>query len=213
MRRRAGLVFIVSMLVVILTTEAQVPTPVVERISNHFGRTTRVTLFSNHVVVVTVRSETDDFVHKATLGFSEYMVYLQEMERAAYEIGNEPVTSDVESRDSSTVLILHVGPDAPRIIEYSPLAYLDLSAAKITSMIDDIQNRALAALPGEFEINQWRPVVGDRVELRRGGEAIVTAVDDDNGTIVLLDLKSSVSSTVAMENRAWVVSMVVEHAP
>lgn len=212
MRCRAGLVFIVSMIVVILTTEAQVPTPVVERITDHLGRTTRVTLFSNHVVVVAVRSETDDFVHKATLGFSEYMVYLQEMERAAHEIGNEPVTSDIESRDSSTVLILHVGPDAPRIIRYSPLASLDLSAAKITSMIDDIQNRALAALPGEFEINQWQPVVGDRVELRRGGESIVTAVDDDNGTIVLLEPNSSVSSTVAMENRAEIVFKVVEHA-
>lgn len=213
MKRRAGWVFIVSMIVVIMTTEAQVPTPVVERITNHLGRTTRVTLFSNHVAVVAVRSQTDDFVHKATLGFSEYMVYLQEMERAAHEIGNEPVTSDVESRDSSTVLILHVGPDAPRIIEYSPLASLDLSAAKINSMIDDIQNRALAALPGEFEINQWQPSVGDRVELRRGGEAIVTAVDDDTGTIILLEPASSVSSTVAVENRAEVISRVIERAP
>ncbi len=169
MRRRAGLVFIVSMLVVILTTEAQVPTPVVERISNHFGRTTRVTLFSNHVVVVTVRSETDDFVHKATLGFSEYMVYLQEMERAAHEIGNEPVTSAVEARGSATKLTLHVGPDAPRIISYSPLASLKLPAARIDSIVDDLKNRALSALPGEYEIEHWEPVLGDCVKRLEDG--------------------------------------------
>ena len=123
------------------------------------------------------------------------------------------MTSDVESRDSSTVLILHLGPDAPREIRYSPLASLNLPAAKIASMIDDIQNRALAALPGEFEIMQWRPVVGDRVELRQGGEALVAAVDEENGTIVLMEATSPVSSTVAKENRVAVVLKVIEHAP
>ncbi len=58
------------------------------------------------------------------------------------------------------------------------------SAARIASMIDDIENRAMAALPGEFEIKQWEPALGDRVELRQGGEAYVTAIGDD-GTIVL----------------------------
>ena len=212
MRFRAGIVFITLLFVAIPATQAQAPTPVVERISSPFGRTTRVTLFSHHVVVVAVRSETEDFVHQATLAFDEYMVYLQAMERAAGEIGNEPVTSDVESRDAFTELTLHLGPDAPRTIRYSPLASLNLPAARIASMIDDIQNRALSALPGEFEIKQWQPVVGDCVELRQGGEAFVAAVNDD-GTIVLMQPESSVSSTVAMENRSEVILKVLERAP
>lgn len=212
MRLRAGFVFVTLLFVAIPATQAQAPTPVVERISSQFGRTTRVTLFSNHVVVVAVRSETEDFVHQATLAFDEYMVYLQAMERAAGEVGNEPVASDVESRDAFTELTLHLGPDAPRTVRYSPLASLNLPTAKIASMIDDIQNRALSALPGEFEIKQWQPVVGDCVELRQGGEAFVAAVHDD-GTIVLMQPESSVSSIVAMENRSEVILKVLERAP
>jgi len=212
MRLRAGLLFAASLLLVLPTAQAQAPTPVVERITTQFGRTTRVTLFSNHVVVVAVRSESEDFVHQATLDYDEHMVYVQAMEAAAREIGNEPVTSDVESRDSTTELILHVGPDAPRILNYSPLASLRLPAGRIASMMDDLQTRALSALPGEFEIKQWQPVVGDRVELRQGGEAFVTAVDDD-GTIVLMQRESSVSSTVAMENRAEVILKIGERTP
>lgn len=212
MRLRAGLLFAASLLMALPTAQAQAPTPVVERISTQFGRTTRVTLYSNHVVVVAVRSESENFVHQATLTYEEHMVYVQAMEAAAREIGNEPVTSDVKSRDSTTELILHVGPDAPRILNYSPLASLRLPAGRIASMMDDLQTRALSALPGEFEIKQWQPVVGDRVELRQGGEAFVTAVDDD-GTIVLMQPESSVSSIVALENRAEVILKILERTP
>ncbi len=171
-----------------------------------------MTLFSNHVVVVAVRSESEDFVHQATLSYSEHMIYLQALESAAKEIGGEPVSSDVESRDSSTRLILHVGPGAPRIIEYSPLASLNLQTARIASIVDDIQNRALAALPGEFEILEWQPMVGDRVELRQGGEATVVAVNEDDGTIVLRQPESSVSSTVVLGNRAQIILEIIERA-
>lgn len=213
MNLRVGIVLPFLLLAAVATLPAQAPTPVVERITHQFGRTTRVSLFSNHVVVVSVHSETEDFVHQATLEYNEHMIYLKSLESAAAEIGKEPVTSDVESRDSSTVLILHVGPDAPRIIKYSPLASLNLPTGRIASMMDDISNRALSALPGEFEINQWRPVVGDRVELRQGGEAFVVAVNEDDGTIVLRQPESSVSSTVAMANRAEVISRIIEPAP
>jgi hypothetical protein len=212
MRVGAGVLVAASLAVAILSATAQTPTPVVERITDHFGRTTRVSLFSNHVVIVAIRSDTEDFIHQATLSFDEYMVYLQALEQCARELGNEPVTSDVQSRDSTTELILHVGPDAPRIIKYSPLASLKLPAGKIASMMDDIQIRALAALPGELEIKQWAPEIGDCVELRRGGEACVTAVGDE-GTIVLTQKDSSVSFTIAEENRVEVVLRVIEPEP
>ncbi len=212
MKCRIGAVTAAWLLVALLSATAQAPMPVVERITDHRGRITRVTLFSNHVVIVSIRSDDDNFIHQATLNFDEYMVYLQAFEKCAREIGNEPVTSDVESRDSSTKVVLHVGPDPPRIIEYSPLASLDLPTGKIASMIDDIQNRALAALPGEFEINQWRPAIGDRVELRQGGQASVTAIDDD-GTILLSQVDGPVSYTVAKDSRVNVVLRVIEPAP
>lgn len=195
-----------------LDAVAQAPTPVVERTETHLGRATRVSLFSNHVVVVAVRSESEDFVHRATLGLDEYMFYLQALERAAREIGNDPVTSDVEARDSATELILHIGPRAPRILTYSPLASLKMAAARIDSIVDDIENRALSALPGEYEIEHWDPVVGDCVRLRQGGEACVTAIDDD-GTIVMVQEESSVSITVARENRAEVILEILESSP
>lgn len=191
---------------------AQAPIPVVERVTTHFGRTTRVSLFSNHVVVVAVHSESEDYVHHVTLSFDEYMFYLRALESAASEIGNEPVTSAVEARGSATKLTLHVGPDAPRIISYSPLASLKLPAARVDSMVDDLKNRALSALPGEYEIEHWEPALGDCVKLRQGGEACVTAVNDD-GSIVLMQDESSVSYTVAVENRAEVILAVIEASP
>jgi hypothetical protein len=213
MRTSIGLFLVLTSIITVTPPAvAQAPTPVVERIETHFGRTTRVSLFSNQVVVVAVRSESEDFVHRATLSFDEYMFYLQALEQAAGEIGNDPVTSDVEARDSSTKLTLHVGPRAPRVLTYSPLASLKMAAARIDSIVDDLENRALSALPGEYEIERWDPVIGECVKLRQGGEACVKAVDDD-GTVVLVDEESSVSMIVARENRAEVILEIIEPEP
>jgi len=212
MKARVCVLITSLLLIAVLSATAQAPIPVVERITDHRGRVTRVTLFSNHVVIVSIRSDTDDYIHMATLNFDEHMVYLQALEECANEIGSEPITSDVESRDSSTRLILHIGPNAPRILEYSPLASLDLPAARIASIVDDIENRAMASLPGEFEIKQWEPALGERVELRQGGEAYVTAIGDD-GSIVLSQINGPVSYTVAMENRVDIVLRVIGPTP
>lgn len=207
------LLLVVSLLLALPQANGQAPTPVVERITTHFGRTTHVSLFSNHVVVVAVHSETEDFVHQATLSFDEYMVYLQTIVGAADKIGNEPVTSDVEARDSATKLIINVGPDAPRVLKYSPLASLKLEAARIDSVVDDLENRALSVLPGEYEIKHWEPEIGDCVKLRQGGEACVTAIGDDDGSIVLLQAESSVSYTVPMESRSEVILAIIGPSP
>ena len=199
----------------ILTTfeaTAQAPTPVAERVSTHLGRTTRVSLFTNHVVVVSIRSDTEDYVHQATLDYGEYMVYLQALNLAAGDIDAEPVGSDIESRESKTVLIIHVGPDAPRVFHYSPLSSLSLPVSKIASMMDDLQTRALAALPGEFEIMQWQPEIGDCVELRQGGEACVMAISED-GAIVLQREDIVMTYTVAKVNRSEVILRIIEPSP
>lgn len=210
MRVRA--IFLAVAILAAFEATAQAPTPVAERTSTHLGRTTRVSLFSNHVVVVSIRSDTEDYVHDATLDYGKYMVYLQALSLAAEEIGAEPVASDIESRDSVTTLIIHVGPDAPRVFRYSPLSSLSLPVSKIASVMDDLQTRALAALPGEFEIMQWRPEIGDCVELRQGGEACVRSISEDE-TIVLMHEDIVMTYTVEKENRAEVILRIIEPTP
>jgi hypothetical protein len=205
------LIAVLAMLAAV-SAAAQAPVPVAERVSTHFGRTTRVSLFSNHVVVVSIRSDSEDYVHRTTLNLDEYMVYLQTLNRAIAEVGETPVGSDVESRDSVTVLTVHLGPDAPRVFRYSPLSSLNLAVGKIAAAMDDLENRALEALPGEYEIQQWQPEIGECVELRQGGEACITAISED-GTIVLMRDDIVMTYTVAPENRAEVILKIVEPAP
>ncbi|HSL17215.1 MAG TPA: hypothetical protein VLB51_04850 [Methylomirabilota bacterium] len=183
---------------------AQAPVPVVERIATHMGRTTRVSLFSNRVAVVSVHSEHDDFVRQAILAEGEYMVYLQTLDRLAGEIDDEPVSSDVESRGSRTSLTLHVGPGAPRTLTYSPLAVLDLALGKVAAVMDDIQVRVLATRPGEDAVRQWQPEVGDVVTLIHGTAARVVEIVGD-GTLLLVEEETGLMLSVAPEDRASVI--------
>ena len=209
---RASFVIVALVLLTAVGAAAQALVPVAERVATHLGRTTRVSLFSNHVVVVSIRSDSEDYVHRTTLNLDEYMVYLQTLNRAIGEVGDTPVGSDVESRDSVTVLTVYLGPDAPRVFRYSPLSSLNLAVGKIASAMDDLENRALEALPGEYEIQQWQPEIGDCVELRQGGEACVTAISED-GSIVLMRDDIVMTYTVAKENRAEVILKIIEPAP
>jgi len=201
-----------ALVVTSLNVSAQAPTPVAERITTHLGRTTRVSLFSNHVVVVSIRSAAEHYTHRATLDYDEYMIYLQALKLAAETTSAEPVGSSVSSRDSVTVLTLYVGPDAPVVFRYSPLSTLNLSVAKMASVMDDLEDRALSALPGEYEIQHWQPEIGQCVELRQGGEACVSTIAE-GGTIVLVREDIMMTYTVTKENRASVILKVIEPSP
>lgn len=201
-----------ALLMATIGVAAQTPVPVAERLTTHLGRATRVSLFSNHVVVVSINSDTEDFIHQTTLDFDEYMVYLQALNAAAAEIGAEPIGSHVESRESMTALVLHIGPDAPMLFRYSPLSSLSLPVSTISSVMDDLQNRAMAALPGEFEIKQWKPEIGDCVELRQGGRACVSVVSKDE-SIVLRREDIAMTYTVTKANRSEVILKIIEQTP
>lgn len=188
---------------------AQAPLPIAERITTRLDRTTHVVLFSNHVAVVTITSGSESFSHRATLDPSEYMVYLQAIETGSRTIGDDPVTSTVSTGDDRTVLMIHVGSRTPKVLQYSPVASLNMSTATIASIMDDIQNRVLAALPNEDKVRRWQPQVGDCVELRRGGEACVTEVGDD-GTIVLVDAETSVATAIPPDDRVRIIATVLE---
>jgi len=186
---------------------AQAPVPVAERITTRMDRSTHVVLFSNRVAVVTIRSDSEDFYHRATLDHSEYMLYLQTIEAEARNIGDDPVTSSISTGDDRTVLTIYVGTRAPKVVHYSPLASLNMSTAKIASIMDDIENRVLATLPNEDEVRRWQPQVGDCVELRQGGEACVTEVGDD-GTIALVNSETSVATVIPPDERVRIVGAV-----
>ena len=183
---------------------AQAPTTVAERITTHLDRINRVSLFSNRTVVVSVRSDADDYVHRVTLESEVYMAYLQQLTEAAGRISDRPVGSGVRSRDSVTTVILNVGPDAPRIIRYSPLSSLDLSLNLVTAIMDDLRALALETIPGAYELSQWKPEIGQRVTLRSGGTAVVIAVEDDE-SVVLKREDIIITIVVAKENRADII--------
>lgn len=208
MRLRTGLL-IVATVGFTFAAETQIPTPVAEKITTRLGTTTRVSLFSNRLVVVSVRSDTDNFVHRAEIEPDDYMVYLQTLESAAETISNDPVSSGVESEASTTTLNLHVGPDAPVSFTYSPLASLDLSLGRIASVMEDIRIQALEALPGEIELSHWEPKIGDCVELRTGGRACVILVKDDD-TVILRREDIVITYTVTEDERADVILKLIE---
>jgi 2',3'-cyclic-nucleotide 2'-phosphodiesterase (5'-nucleotidase family) len=97
------------------TASGQTPVPVVERTVTQGDVATRVSLFSNQVVVVTVRRDGEqDFMRSMTLPDDQYMVYLATFQANAEELGDKPTTSRVDTAHAEVVLSLHVGPDAPR---------------------------------------------------------------------------------------------------
>ena len=101
------------------TASAQAPIPVVERVFTEGEVATRVTLFSNRVVVVSITDNgVQGYFKYMTLPPDQYLIYLGILQRAVLELGERPVTSAVSTPRSQLVLNLHMGPDSPRRIEY-----------------------------------------------------------------------------------------------
>ncbi len=103
------------------TAFAQAPVPVAERVVTGINLATRVTLFSNHVVVVSERRNgKQDFLRHITLPADQYLVYLVTFQKGAEELGEEPISSSVGTSTASVQLTLHVGPEAPRLLRFLP---------------------------------------------------------------------------------------------
>lgn len=166
-------------------TAAQAPTPVAERNTTRFDTTTRVTLFSNHVVVVTIRENgAQGFMRRITLPEEQYEVYLGAIVSNADELGQKPVLSVVASPQAQVELVLHVGRDAPRRLQFSPMAIVSLPLSRIVAALDDLESQALAASPSAQELENWQPKRGDRVQLLNGSYALVVEVRDDDVLIL-----------------------------
>ena len=196
-----------------ITASAQAPVPVVERTVTRREVATRVSLFSNRVVVVTVRrGDEQDFFRRMTLPEDQYMVYLTTFQINANEIGEKPISSQVSTSHAEVVVSLHVGPDAPRIIRFSPMSGVELPLAKIMGALDDLELQVFEASPSAEAMRVWEPKEGDRVELMNGTLATVVEIWDD-GLVILEHEQTYVRESVAPHMRDQVILRVLEPEP
>ena len=192
------------------TASGQAPVPVVERMMTDGDSSTRVSLFSNQIVVVTTRhGEFQDFMRYLTLPPDQYLVYLETFEKSARELDDRPVTSRVNTARAEVVLTLHVGPDAPREIRFSPMSAAKLPLARIMAALDDLQLQVMESSPSAEAMRIWQPRKGERVELLNGTFATVVEVWPE-GLVMLEHEKTYVREAVPPDQRDKVILRVVE---
>jgi len=192
------------------TASGQAPVPIVERTVTQGEVATRVSLFSNRVLVVTVRrGDEHDFMRRITLPENQYMVYLGSFITAAEELDDQPVSSQIDTSEAEVVLSLYVGPDAPRLIRFSPMSIVKLPLARIQGALDDLQLQVLEASPSAEAMRIWEPAKGDRVELMNGITATVVEVWEEGLLILEHDL-TYVRESVPPDMRDQVILRVLE---
>lgn len=195
------------------TVAAQAPVPVAERFVTQREQKTRVSLFSNRAVVVSIVKDGErDFLRRITLDEDEYLVYLGALQTDAEDLGKNPIASDVGGADYRVEVTLHIGPDAPRLIRFPSLASVSLPLARIMSVFDDLQQQVFDASPSSEEVRIWEPRKGDRVQLFTGGYAVVAEVWED-GMLVLEHEGVSVREVVSAGNRDRVILHIVDREP
>ena len=195
------------------TAFAQAPVPVAERVVTGRNLATRVTLFSNRMVVVSQRRDgKQDFLRRITLPADQYLVYLVAFQTSAEELGEEPISSDVGTSTASVQLTLHVGPEAPRSLRFSPMAVVSLPLSRILGALDDLQRVVFEASPSSEEIRAWTPKRGDRVQLMTGGFATVVEVWPE-GLVVLEHDDTFIRAMVSPESLDLVILHIVDPKP
>lgn len=197
----------------VTTAAAQVPVPVVERIVTQRDQKTRVSVFSNRAVVVSImKGDKRDFLRRITLDEDQYLVYLSALQTDAEALEENPVSSDVGAADYSVQVTLHVGPDAPRLIRFPSMATVSLQLSRIMSVFDDLQQQVFDASPSAEEIRTWEPREDDRVQLFNGTYARVAEVWDD-GMLVLEHEGTYIREVVAPGYRDQVILHIVGPKP
>jgi len=207
---RVSTYFLVAagLLLAALVAMAQTPTPILERRVTVGNRTIRTSLFSNRVAVVSVRhGDEQAALRQRTLEPDEYMGYLMAFERDAKELVNDRLS--LRSIGGHGEVTLHVGPNAPRTIEYSPMAVLELPMSRLLAAIDDLERRVIWADPSPAELGGWDPQRGDIVELRSGAMAKVIDVGDD-GSLTLEHDDTWIMEIVPSAHRAAVILRVIK---
>ena len=205
--------FAAAALLVALAAAAQAPVPVAERIVSHGRTTTRTSLFSNRIVVVSISEDgVQGVLRSLTLPEDQYFIYLKILEDAASALGEEPVSSDISGSQDRVELMLHIGSAGQRTLEFSPIAVVNLPLSQITGAINDLEALTLASSLSAEALRGWQPRRGDRVELLAGGFARVAEVVDE-GIVVLEYEVTYIRQIVPVGGLDQVVLRVVEPAP
>jgi len=203
-------ILLMILLVVAATALGQAPVPVVERTVTQGEVATRVSLFSNRVVVITMRrGDEQEFRRRITIPDNQYMVYLATFQTAANELDKQPVTSQVDTSEAEVMIVLHVGPDAPRQIRFSPMSIVKLPLGRIQGALDDLQHQVLESSPSAEALRSWEPAKGDRVEMMNGTTATVVEVWEE-GLLMLEHDLTYVREAVPPDMRDQVILRVVE---
>lgn len=211
MIRRGVILGILTILA--LTASAQAPVAVVERSAIRGDVSTRVSMYSNRMVVIVVRRDGDlDFMRRMTLPEEQYLVYLATFQSNAEELGERPIVSRIDTADAEVLLTLHVGPDAPRVIRFSPMSGMKLPLARIMGALDDLQYQVTEASPSAEAMRAWKPQKGDRVELMNGTHATVVEVLEE-GIVILVHDRSYIRESVPLGARDKVILRVMEPEP
>lgn len=208
---RAAALAVAAMLVV-AAAFAQAPVPVAERIVHHGDSTTRVSLFTNGMVVVSMDDGSERLLRTHSLPEDQYFIYLGILEGAAAEVGDSPVLSEVDTTRDRAQITLHVGPAAPRTFVFSPMAVLSLPLSRIVGALNDIEALTLSTSQSAETLRDWQPQRGDRVELLAGGTARVVEVLKE-GVVILQHETTYIREVVPPAALDQVVLRVLEPAP
>lgn len=193
-----------------VSASGQAPVPVVERTVTRGELATRVSLFSNKVVVVTTRyGDEQVFARHITLPDDQYMVYLATFESDAQLIDERPITSQVSTSHAEVALTLHAGLDRSRSLSFSPMSGVKLPLARIMAALDDLEHLVFEASPSAEAMRTWEPERGDRVELLTGSYATVVEVWED-GLLFLEHDHTYVREAVPPDARAQVILRVLD---
>jgi hypothetical protein len=198
------------MMTAVVSAAERAPTPIFERRLTVGDRIVRTSMFSNRVVVVSVRRAGEQVLfRKMELDQEEFTAYFAAIQRDAEDLAKMEDRPITESMGGHGEITLHIGPKAPRRISYSPVSVLDLATTRLVAAIDDLEARVIWGEPSSAELERWTPRRGDRVEMRTGRRAEVIDVQTD-GTITVEHENTWIHEVIPPEHRAAVILRVLE---
>ena len=189
------------------------PSIVVERIITRPGERTRLSLFSNGIAVVSLRSDgAKPSLFKRTLDRQDLVAYLIALQDVAGKIRALSSVPDDSGGPAGTITIhLAAGPGPPIDMRYSPLSMMPLAIGRLGSILDDLQAKVLATPPGYDEVSAWTPREGDVVEMTTGQKARVTDINTD-GSIVVSYEDVGVTELIPKDERTRRIRRILSRA-
>ena len=164
------------------------PAPVVERFVKVAGRSSRLSLFDNREVVVSIHG-TDGSIElrRRKLSEHEYVGYVGAITSNLGAVKEAAGDADLFSEGGTGRIIIYRSGHSPLVITYSPLQAPNLAIGRLIAVLDDLEKSVLGSNPSFDALERWVPRVGDRVEMINGQTATVTEVHPKGVIVVTYD--------------------------